>query len=148
MDAVGTADADGVLMFQSTRPGRFQQHVKIGQQFIRRLDQLYRQAGIQNIRGRHALMDETGFGSHIFGNRSQESDDIVLDLRFDRIDTFNVEIALFTYHFDSIFRNDTKFGLFLTGQSLNLQPDAKSVFRFPNMGHFRSGVAWDHLKTP
>ena len=145
MDAVGTADADRVLVLHGPHFKRFQDHVQVGQQFIGSLGQLHRQAGIQNVRGGHALVDEARLGADVFGNRGQERDHIVLYLGLDDIDTGDIEITLGTDDRHDVLRDDTQLSLGLAGQRLDLQPDLKPVFCSPYLGHFRAGIAFYHV---
>ena len=68
MDAVGTAHANRILMLKGPQLDRFQQHLKIGQQFIGSLNHLYGEAGVQYVRRSHSLMDKAVFRADKFGN--------------------------------------------------------------------------------
>ena len=144
VDAVRAPHADGVLMLEGAVPDRFEEHVEIGEEFVGGLDHLHRQAGIENIGGGHPLVDEAGFGADEFGDGGEKGDDIVLDLGFDGIDAGDVEIPLFADDAHRFFGNDAELRLFFAGERFDLQPDAETVFRFPDAGHFLAGIAFDH----
>ena len=80
-------------MLEGAAFDRRQQGIEISQQQVRRLGELHRKAGVENVRGGHALMHEAGFIANIFGKVGQEGDNIVLGFAFNRINPFNVESA-------------------------------------------------------
>ena len=91
MDAVAAPDGDGVLEFEGALLQRRQQQIDIGNQHIGRALQLHRQARIQHIRRRHALMHEARFRPHDLGKMGEERDDIVLHFALDGVDALDIE---------------------------------------------------------
>ena len=124
---------------------RPQQHVQVGQQLVGSLHHLHGKAGIQYVGRGHALVDKTRLRADIFGNRGKEGNHVMLDLCLYGIDPGDVEVSLFTDNRYNFLGDHTQFSLGLTGQSFNFQPDAETVFRFPDVCHFRSGITRDHF---
>ena len=97
-------------------------------------------------------MHEARFGADDFGEVREEGNDVVLDLRLDRIDAGNVEfcgLALFPDLLGGILRNDPELGHGIGRVRLDLEPDAEFRFRGPDRGHFRTGIASDcHAASP
>ncbi len=89
-------------------------------------------------------MHEPGFRADIFGKVGQEGDDVVLGLGFDRINTRHIELSTLPDRLGSFLRDNTEFGLCITGMGFNLEPDTEFVLGLPNGSHFGTGIAWDH----
>ena len=64
----------------------------------------------------------------MFSQICQERDDVVFNLPFDLVDPVNVELAQFPNGFGCAFRDDTQFGLGVTGMGLDLEPNTELVF--------------------
>ena len=58
MDAVAAADGDGVLVLEGAALERGEQAVEVGEEDVAGAGELHREAGVEHVRGRHALMDE------------------------------------------------------------------------------------------
>src|SRR5262249_23696711 len=114
--------------------------------------ELHIQAGIEHVRRRHSGVQEASFRPNDFGKMREESDDIVLDLRFDGINAGDIELCAFAFvpdFFGSIFWDDTEIGYGLGGMCLDLEPDAEFGFRRPDRGHLGAGIARDrHAASP
>ena len=96
-------------------------------------------------------MNEASFRPDDFGKVREESDDVVFDLRFDRIDARNVELgglALFPDFFCGILRDDPELRHGVGGVRLDLEPDAKFGFRRPDGDHLGAGIAEYHGRRP
>ena len=144
VDAVGAPHADRVLVFVGAGLDRGEDLVEVGQQFVGCLGELHREAGVEDVRGGHPLVDEARLGADVLGDRGEKGDDVMLDLGFDGIDPGDIEIPLVADHFDRRPGDHAEFGLSLASQGFDFQPDAETVFRFPDAGHFRPGITWDH----
>ena len=93
MDAVAAADADRVLVLEGAALERREQRVEVGEQDVGGAGQLDREAGVEHVRGGHALVDEAGLvGPTIFGQMGQEGDDVVLGHGLDLVDAGDVEV--------------------------------------------------------
>jgi hypothetical protein len=53
--------------------------------------QLHGEAGVEHVGRGHALVEEAGFIADVFGNRSQEGDDVVLHFALDLVDAVDIE---------------------------------------------------------
>ncbi len=131
-------------MFLGTALDRRQQPVQVGKQNVARARQLHRKARIQHVRAGHPLMQETRFGSDIFGDVGQKRDYVMLGGALDFVDTLGVKIALFPDGFGGFFRDYLKLGQRVAGMRLDLKPDAVTCIVRPDGGHVGAGVAGDH----
>ena len=149
MDTMAAADGDGVFMLKGAGFQRCQQLVEIGEQQIACAHQLYVEAGIENIRRSHALMNETAVRTNKFSQMGEECDDVMFGDGFDFINTGNNKFsraAFFPNGFCGFFRDNADFSQRITGVSFNLKPDAELGFRRPDGNHFRAGIARDHVR--
>ena len=94
MDAVAAADGERALVLEGAALQRLQHRVEIGEQEVRRLRQLHRQAGVEHVGGGHALMEEARLGPDMLGEVGEEGDDVVLGLALDRVDARDLVFAL------------------------------------------------------
>jgi hypothetical protein len=94
MDAVGAADADGVLVLDGAALDGGEQRVHVGEQKVGCLDQLHIETGVENVGGGHALMDEAGIRADNLGQVGKEGDDVVLGFALDFVDAVDVESGL------------------------------------------------------
>ena len=147
MDAVAAADGRRVLVLDRAALQGGQQRVEIGQQQVGRLGHLDGQRRVEHVRRGHALVDEAGVRTDIFGQVGQEGDDVVLGLALDLIDPVDVELALLPDGLGGGARDHSQFGLGIAGMGLDLEPDAELVFRFPDTGHFRAAIARNHRSS-
>ena len=77
----------------------------------------------------------------------QKGDDIVMRDLLDRIDPRHIErhmASLLPDRLGSLLWDDTNFGQRIAGMCLDLEPNAKAGLRFPQGGHFGTGIAGDH----
>ena len=144
MDAVAAAQADAILVLDRASLQRGQQAVEIGQQDVAGLGQLHRQAGVQHIRRRHALVHEARLLADVFGEIGEKGDDVVFGLTLDLVDPCHLEGAALPDRLGRFFGNDAKLRLGVAGMSLDLEPDAELVLRFPDGGHFGAAVTRNH----
>ncbi len=89
-------------------------------------------------------MQPARLGADLLGHRRGEGDDVVLHLRFDLVDTRDLERG--TFLFDGArggLRNNAGFGERLAGGNLNLQPAAEFIFVTPNRAHLRACITSD-----
>ena len=97
MNAMGATDADGVLVFEGAALGGSEQGVEIGQQKIGCFGQLDVEAGVEHVRGGHALMDETGVWADDFGKMGQKRYDVVLGFALDLVNPVDVKSCCTTF---------------------------------------------------
>ena len=130
MNAVAASDADSVLVLVRSDFESGKQCVEIVDQNIRRTHELNIEAGVEHIGRGHALMDEARFGPHMLGQMRQERDDIVLDLTFDGIDPFDVEIDVpcLPHRIGRGLGNDAQIRLCVASMGFDLEPDAELGF--------------------
>ncbi|MNN31808.1 hypothetical protein D3C81_1455100 [compost metagenome] len=95
VDAVRTTDGRGVFVFLGADFQRGQDAVDAAQQQVGRARQLHREAGVQHVRGGHALVQEAGFLADDFRHMGQEGDDVVLGGAFDLVDAVGVKDDVF-----------------------------------------------------
>ena len=145
MDAVAAAHANGVLVLH--RPGfkRRQHAVHIGQQDIGGAAELNGQACIQNVGRSHTLVDEARRLADVLRHVGEEGNDVVLGFPFDFIDPFNLEGALVADGGHGVLRDDAQLRLCLASIGLDVEPDLKFGFGFPDGNHLGTGVTRDHL---
>ncbi len=149
VDAVRSTDADGVLVLDGATLDGGEERIHVGEQKVGGLDQLDVEAGVEDIGGSHALMDEAGIGADNLSQVGKEGDDVVLGFALDFIDAVDVEggvAALFPDGLRGLFRNDSEFGQCIAGMGLDLEPDPELRFRRPDCDHFRAGVTRYHGK--
>ena len=147
VDAVRAADGRGVSCVLGARFQRGEELVDIGEQKIGGANELHVEAGVEHVRGRHALMHETRFGADDFGKVREEGNDVVFGFALDLIDPRDVEFGVLALGPDLLrrrFRNHAEFGHGIGGIRLDLEPDAKARLRRPDRRHFGPAVAWDH----
>ena len=68
-----------------------EERIDVGEQDIGGAAELDGEAGIQHVRGRHALVDEARLGAYVLGEVGQEGDDVVLGLALDLVDALDLE---------------------------------------------------------
>ena len=147
MDAVGAADHGRHLVFEGAALERGYDPVDVRDQKVGGAHQLHVEAGVEHVRGRHALVDEARLRSDDLGKVGEKGDDVVLDLALDLIDAGNVEgrvLALGPDRLRRLLRHDAKLGKRIGRVRLDLEPDAKPRLRIPDRGHLGAAVARNH----
>ena len=147
VDAVRAADGDGVLVLIGATLDGGQKCVDRLKQDIGRLGELDGETGIENVRRRHPLMDETGLVAHMLGQIGEKRDDVMLGFALDLVDAVDVEghgTTLFPDGLCGLLGDDAEVGEGVAGMGLDLEPDAKLCFGRPDRDHFRAGVARYH----
>ncbi len=89
-------------------------------------------------------MNEAGVVADVVGNRGEKGDDVMLYRALDLVDALHVEARLGTDARNGVLGNAPHLGVRLAGVDLDLEPLAVAVFRFPDAGHFRTAVTFDH----
>jgi len=147
MDAVGPADTHRILVFHCAALESAQQRIHVLKKDIGRLDKLDIEACVQNVRGRHALVHETGVRSDNFSQMGEESDDVVLGFALDFVNAVDIECrvaALFPDRCGGFLRDDAEVRKRIAGMGLDLEPDTEFRFRRPDGNHVGTGIARDH----
>ena len=91
MDAVATADAHRVLVFEGPGLESREHPVHVGEQQIGGAHELDVERGIEHVRRGHALMHEAAVGTDEFCEMGEEGDDVMLGDGLDLIDAGDVE---------------------------------------------------------
>jgi hypothetical protein len=147
VDAVAAADRDRILVLEGAGLERGEQPVHVGDQQVGCAHELDVKAGIENVRRRHALVDEAGLRADVLSQMRQEGDHIMFRNRLDGVDPVDVEDGgrtFFPYPFCRSLRNNSEFCGSGRGMGLDFKPDSKACCGFPNAGHLGAGVAGDH----
>ena len=148
VNSVAAPDAEGVLVLDGALPERRQQAIDVIGQDVGRPGELQGEAGVQHVRRRHALVDESCFGSHMLGEIGQERDHVVVGLPLDLVDPRHLEPAPLPHRLGGGLRNHPEFGHRVAGVGLDLEPDAEPVLRLPDGGHLRAAVPGNHDRSP
>ena len=143
MDAVAAPDGRRHPVFFGACFDRRQQTVHGLQQDIRRLGELHREAGIEHVRRRHALMHEPGLVANMFGKVRQERDNVVLGFPLDLVDALDLESAAVPDRLCRFLGNYAERRLGVAGVGLDLEPDPELVFRLPDGCHRGAGISWN-----
>jgi len=106
------------------------------------------EGGVQYVGGGKPQVDEAGVVADVVGNRGEEGDDVMLYGALDLVDAVHVEACLRPDAFHRLLGDPPHLGMRLAGVNLYLQPLAVAVFRFPDTGHFRTAVTFDHELFP
>src|SRR5258706_15505146 len=93
-------------------------------------------------------MDKSGLGTNMLGDICQEGDGLVMNVALDLADTLDVERAALAHRLSYALGDDAQFLLRLAGIGLDVELDAKIVFRSPDRRHLRPAVARDHRFAP
>src|SRR6516162_6998960 len=144
MNAMAAPNGRRVFVLEGAPLQRPEQSVDVGKQDFGSLGQLYREAGVEHIARRHALMDKARLGTDVLGEVGEKRDRLVMDLAFDVADARDVEGAAFTHRLCRALWDDAELFLRLAGINLDVQLDAEIVLRLPDLGHLRAAVARNH----
>ena len=147
MDAVAAADRDRGLVLEGALFQCGEQAVETGGQHIGSAHELHVEAGVEDIGGGKAQMHEAGFGSHMLGKVGQESDDVMLGDALDLVDAGDIELGLRALLPDDLgcrHGNEPELRHGGGGVRLDLEPDAETRLRFPDLRHLGARVARDH----
>ena len=147
MDAVAAADADGVLVLERAALQRGQKRLHVVDQDVAGAHQLHVEAGVQHVRGGHALMHEARLvAAHMLGQMGQEGDDVMLGHGLDLVDAGHVEFHVLRLPdgLGVLARDDAQIGHGVAGMRLDLEPDAEFGLGRPDGDHFGAGIAGNH----
>ena len=93
-------------------------------------------------------MHEPRLRPDVFGKMRQKGDDVMLGFGFDRVDPRNIELGrgtLFPDNVSGFLRYGAKVGHRTRGMRFDLEPDPEARFRAPDVSHFGTGIARDHI---
>ena len=93
-------------------------------------------------------MNEAGIVADVIAHGSQEGDDVMLHDRFYFIDPRHVETCLAFDPLHCVKGYIPHFRVCFTCINLYIQPFLETVFSFPDPGHFRPAVTFDHDVSP
>src|SRR3546814_7391196 len=112
--------------------------VEVGEQYVGGLAELDREAGVEHVARRHALVHEARFVADILGDPGQEGDDVVLGDRLDRVDRGDVDRGArcppVPQRLGGGFRDGAEFGERVGRVRFDLEPDAKAILGRPYRG--------------
>src|SRR5271154_6472074 len=151
MDAMRAADGRAEFMLEGAALEGSEQRVDVGDEDVARAPELDGEAGVENVRAGHALMNEPRVRSDEFGEMGEEGDDVMLGRLFDLVDPRYVElglVALLSDRLRRLLRNEADLGHRLGRRGLDLKPDAKARLGRPDRGHLGAGIARDHREQP
>ena len=148
MDAVRAADGRRHLVLEGPALDGGQQLVQI----VAAAGRVARasctlKAGVEHVRGGHALVDEARLGADDLGEMGEEGDDVVLHLALDGVDPLDVEGrlgALLPDRSGRLLRHDAEIGQRRGGMGLDLEPDAELGLGRPDGDHLGAAVTGDH----
>ena len=149
MNAVAAPYGRRVFMLEGAALERLQQPIDVFYQNIARARELNRKAGVEQIRGRHTLVDEARLGPDDFRQMRKEGHDIVLHFALDFVDARHIEIGARAFAPDGArggLGNDADFGQRIGRVRLDLEPDAKFRFRRPDRRHLCARITRNHFK--
>ena len=149
VDAMAAADGGRVLVLERAALERRQHPVDVSDQDVGSAGELHRQAGVEHVGRRHALVDEARVRADELGEVGQERDDVVLGHSLDLVDALDVERgrpALFPDGLRRLLRDHADLGQRVAGMRLDLEPDAESRLRRPDVGHLGTRVTGDHVR--
>ena len=148
MDPVGTSDHHRFFVAEGLLPDRLLQGLQIVQQDIGGFLQQDGHGGIQHIGGGQTQVDVTAGRSHMLGHIGQEGDHVVLGDPFQLIDPFYGKTGFFLDDRQVPGRYESLLGQGLAGRNFHVQPFLIFILRTPELGHYRPGVAGDHIQPP
>ena len=147
VDAVAAADGRRHLVLERAALQGGEQGVDIGNEEVGGARQLHVEAGVEHVRGGHALVHEARLGPDDLGEVREEGDDVVLGLALDLIDARDVELGVASLSPDflgGVVRDDAQLGHGRGRVRLDLEPDAETRFGVPDRRHLGTAVALDH----
>ena len=144
MDAVGTADADGLPVFQGLPLDDAAEGAEVGQDPLERLLDEEGQGRVDDVVGCQAEVDVARIGPDLLGDRGQEGDDVVLDDLLDGLDPVDGKAGLGLDRPQGGLGDLPETGPGLADGQLDGQPLAVPVLLGPDRPHGGAGVAFDH----
>ena len=97
VDAVAAPDGRRVFVLERAPLQRVEQPVEIGEQDVGGLFELHREAGVEHVARRHALVHEARLRADMLGDIGQEGDHVVPCLALDLVDARDLEGALLAH---------------------------------------------------
>ena len=158
MDAMGTANAQGLLELEGTAFAGFTELLHVIQNDVHSLGDLVGKGRVSQVGRSHAVMNPAArrllalrnIGVDVLGHVGGEGDDIVVRYLLDLVDALNREVGMCTDPSGLFlgYARFTQLSLCLAGQDLNLFPDLELVLQLPDGAHLGARVATDHPVPP
>jgi hypothetical protein len=140
VDAMAAADGRREFVLIGAALDRFEQRIEVGEQYVGGLAELDREASVEHVARRHALVHEARLVADILCNPRQEGDDVMLGDRLDRVDRGDVDRGVrrppVPQRLGGGFRYGAQFGKGVGRVRFDLEPDAKAILGRPDRGSF------------
>src|SRR4051812_29955499 len=113
---------------------------------LSRLRELHAERRIDDIARGHSKMEITRVWAGRLSNIGQKSNDIMLCLSLDLVNSLHVESGFLADFIRGSRGNDAKFLLLRSSKEFYFKPNFVAVLICPNSAHFSACVARDHAK--
>ena len=147
VDAVAAADTGRKAVLQRPALQGREHQLNPFNQKVRTAGELDREAGVEHVGRRHALVQEARLRPHDFGDVGQERDDVVLGRALDLVDAVGVELGVLALGPDGgggVLGDHAQLRHRVRRVRLDLEPDAIAGLGGPDVGRLRPGIARDH----
>jgi hypothetical protein len=123
--------------------------VGLGEEDVGGVGQLHRERGVEQVRGRHAVVHVGGRrpGRRVVGPGGEEGDDVVLRRLLDLRDPLGRRRRRVTHRLDDVGRHPSGGRVRLEHQRLDAAPELVLVLVAPDPAHLGERVALDHRGT-
>ena len=150
VDAMRAADRRRQPVLIGAPLQRGEQRVDVGDQDVAGALQLHGEAGVEHVRGGHALVHEARVGADELGEMREKGDDVMPGHALDLVDAVDIErdvSRLLPDRPGALLRDDAEVGQRVAGVRLDFEPDAEPRLRRPQRDHIGAGIAGDHRRV-
>ena len=148
VDAVGTADHNGIFEFSGTTAQNFMEVFQMTHNQVCGLYGHVAQCSILYVTGGQAFMNVFGRIANIFSHISQESNNIMVGNCFNFLNAVQTEVSLRLNILQRFVRHNAQFVHSLASQNFYLQHGTEFVFECPDITHFRMSITINHFCMP
>ena len=135
VDPVGTPHRDGVPMCQGEAAQGLGERGLFGDQKFSGACDRQAQPGVEDVRGRHAVVDPSGGRTHVFGHIGEKRDDIVVGRLLEFLRARHREVGLGLDLGEVLRRDDAPARPRPADGELDLEPPSELRFLDPDGGH-------------